>query len=1655
MWPDYGPTATGSILNAYYTDVDVVDVAWRWLERQGVTHGHGFEPGCGRGTWMANLPTGVTMDGVDIDPISVRVTALLTQQNAQVGRIETWTLNDSSSPDNGGYDFVVGNVPFSANKPGRNNPHRDNLHNLAVLRSAEMLRPGGVAAVVTSRYALDAATSRNWRERLAAEVDLVAAYRLPSGTHREAGTAVVTDLLILRRPGEGEQRPEPDWIDTATFELDGETQRHNAHFAAHPERVLGTYAPGGAYSPTNFSVKADRPAHELLDEQLNAISVSYDPHGVAPRTSAVQVTTETGRPLPAGSVVIDTGSATGFCVDGVEHPCPKNQRAALAELCAMRDSVLDYLDDPSEDGRLELLGQYQAWREHSGPLNDYTVIDRADGKTTRKYPAFGGFRRDPSWWNVAALEDFDDDTHTARPAPMLQRDTISATSVDWPSQARSLTEAVANSMGRFHHIDASYVAGQLGVELADAELQLATVAYENPVTSRWEVTAEYLSGDVVAKLDAARDAAEADTRFARNVDALVDALPTRLTPAEIQPELGVTWLSAEDMTQFLHDHIGSNHGKVLYHPPTGIWSSEGYAAGGPADFRTDRKNMLEQIVAGCNAKPTTVTKKVPHGDSEIEVVDEEATAREQLCRDNINEALGIWCWSEPERSQRLCDNYNRLFNRHRSTDYDGSHLVLPGLAADFTPRPHQKDVVWRILTAADSGTLMAHGVGAGKTAAMVIAAHEARRTGRVPGTTMFAVPKNMVEQFARDYLRLYPSARIITPHKTHSKQTVADQVAEFAARVATGDFDAAICSHEAVKTIPLSPDVEAAAINKRIADFSAFDPTTSASRREQKRIERQLDAFRNKLEALNDAAADPNITYFDRLPIGMLVVDEAHLAKNIALMTARQGLPIPDGSQIAEAVLARADLVRDRHGNGAVVMATATPVTNSPAEMWVFARLTAPDALERAGISHFDAFAANFLSPIETVEHTADQKLKMVTRLADYRNFPDLARMFRSFADVRQTDQLGFDLPDVAGGQPTVHLSPPTDQQMVVTDWASERVAGKHIDLPDGVRDPVVAILAATRAASLHPATISDEICARWATSGHRNLSFTWDEPNPKLEEAADTIAAIWRRTGDVAYDDSTVPGAAQAVFCDQGVPKKGGEDSVYSVLTNALVDRGVPREQIAWVHDWPQPDKRQPLWDQVRNGGVRIVMGSTAQMGVGVNIQTRLYAAHELTAPYRPDWLTQAEGRMIRQGNSHDTVELHRYVTEKTADASAWQILERKARFITTAMSHPDDLTRNLRDESQMTTAEEYAQISALATGDQRHIELATVTGAVERLERSARAHSASRDTQQRTISHSTTNIGRLDAQAAALARLSPASEDAFTAADIGQQMLAIRRTDRSVTLAGVTYDCRRDYEGLRLEIPDTGVFKYIERERLNPADGGTGLGRTIVHLHAKIPATINERHERIAELQRQIEAEQARPVPEVFPRQGELDQARERKAQLTEELKPRHGVQVDDTGASSDETTTAAAATAHPVYGQRTPTRSERHEWAGSYQRFNTMTVPNWGNRAKGSAAWIAAVNAHTTNPANASAKPQQIGQYMGIMLAAVYDGHTVSIAPMRHHGRFNAFTVDAGTLAARPFEDWLHTQYKRAINEKTALRADERRTDQGPSPHRGPER
>lgn len=1603
-WPGYQTVADASILNAYYTDPDVIDTVWGWLERNGVTSAVGFEPGCGRGDWMVAAPEGVRFDAVDIDPISVVVAGARGGDRVNVveSRLEDWHLARGTSPD--GYDVVVGNVPFGSWRPGVNNPHGDNLHNLAIARSVDMLRPGGVAAVITSRFSLDAAASRGWRERVAAEVDLVAAFRLPSNTHKEAGTAVVTDVLILRRPLPGETRPPATWVDTGTLTIDDTTVPVNRYWLDNPDHVLGEVELGGAYNRENISVRlTDGTAAERLAAALASHTVTFGPVGEAPAAgaAAVEVVTAHGRRLPAGSIVVDPSSSTGFSRDGAEHKVAKAERAELSSLLTLRDRALEYLDHPTDDARAELRALYDAYVDEHGPINRYgskpgrPTEAEPDPGMVRDYPKLGGFRTDPSFWNVGALEVFDDDTRTATPAAILQRQVLDTFEHSWPDSADTIQLAVAQSLARYHRIDPNYVASQLGLDPAETERQLESVAFVDPTNDEWVVADRYLSGDVRTRLDDAHDAVVAGrSEFARNVDALKAVQPEPLTAAEITPEFGVPWLEPADLNEFIYD-LARRDGQLRYHPPTGIWSHQG-RIGGPAPYQTDKLDMSEVIVAACNRKSVVVMKDQVQPDGTTKtVVDQVATAQHEQARNNLVEALANWVWSDPDRAARLVDRYNAMFNRLVPETWDGSHLELPGLSGEFTPRPHQLDVVWRTLCANDHGTLMAHGVGAGKTAAMIISAQEARRTGKVTGTALFVVPNSMVEQFARDFKRLYPAARVITPIPATKTASVKDALRELAARVATGDYDAAVITHDQVGTIPLSPDVERRILTDRIAEFNAYNLDDTAAGRAKANLEKRKQTMHAKLEALRDTQVDPSITYLDKMPIGMLVVDEAHLAKNIYLNSNIEGLGPSTPAARAEALLTFADLIRERSGPAAVITATATPIPNSAHEMWVMARLAAPAMLDRSGLRHFDAFAANFLNAVPVMELNAKQELVMKTRIAEYKNFPDLARIFRAFTDVRRSDQLGLNLPELVGGEARLHTVTPSQEQRDVVKWCAERADGHHIALSGDTRDadPIIAVLGSARTSSLHPATISAASLSKYATRSYPNLAFSWDDPSPKITAAADQIAEIYHRTATWTYPNSTVAGAAQAVFCDYGVPNPTRDGNAYELLTQMLVDRGVDPTHIRSVH--AAGKGRDELFEQVRNGTVRVLLGSTGQMGVGVNIQQRLYAIHELTAPYRPDWLEQAEGRMIRQGNQNPTVELHRYVTVETADANAWQMLARKMAFIEQAMSTPDELTRSLRDESHQSDAQQFAQIAALATGDPRHVRKAQLTSLVDRLERAERGHASRRSSQRKIIEGAERRIESLTTQIDTLAALRPTIDDDTTAKSVGQQILDHYRTAHpykpsTLTLCGIEWTWDPTGYDPVLKVRDTPLRTDIAmRDLRTNHDEGVGLGRRVLNrLHPdKIAATITQLVDRRDAEHTRLNSERAIPVPDVFPDAAELAAHRAELNALVEQLATTNtdtdpnqlaldhtsGIAVDTgpdrpvsppTATAAPSPTAATAASGAVAVDGAVPLtdrpRNEQAGWTGAFRYYTPGKPGSLGNHARDDdTAWEDAVN------------------------------------------------------------------------------------------------
>ncbi|MEQ1698583.1 MAG: hypothetical protein ABMA25_00655 [Ilumatobacteraceae bacterium] len=1438
---------------------------------------------------MLNAPAGCSFDAVDIDPVSVTVAAAITGQNITCTGIEDWHPARSSRTDGTvGYDFAVGNVPFSSIGPGRNNPHHDNLHNYAIDHAVRMLRPGGVAALLTSRFTLDSRNSR-FRERLAQSADLIAAVRLPSGSHRQCGTDAVTDLLILRKPHPGETRPNADWIHTSPIHGITGTQ-HNSYWESHPDHVLGSYQQGGAHGGTNVEVLNDHldTVAEQLANLLHQYDPRYQPAGDTPDQASFQraqqrASERDGIRYPAGTIHANPDGS--FTRDGQPFQCPATQADQLTALIGLRDLTYRYLAAPDDTVRDEMAATYQAYTQRFGYINTFTtgwkrtklrpdqepdvddiVEERDDGTrvvltASRNHPPMGRFRTDPGWWVVASLETFDDLTMTGQPAGLLTRDTIREAS-RWPEQADTPATAVANSMSRYGTIDPAYVCTQLGIQPSELHDRLDGIAYLRPDTT-YELAATYLAGDVVTKLEQATQAAATDSRYAANVTALRDAQPAPLTAAMITPTIGVNWITPSEYADFVH-HLTSSRATINYHAPTNAWEINGYI-NSPAKWSTKRRTTKALLEEMLTMTATLVTTEIDGN----RIVDVEATAEAQDRREDIQSEFRTWLFADTERTATIVDRYNRTFNRWATQKWSGEHLSFEGLAADFEPREHQRDVVWRILNTTDRGTLLAHGVGAGKTAAMIIAGHEARRTGRVNGTNVYAVPKSMVDQFALDYLRLYPAARILTP------PAGPDGRREFLARLATGDFDAAICSHQTFTSIPITVETQRAALEQRLVDLTP-PAGNDWSRTLHSQLERARKKVQERLDRLDDNA-DQTLIPLEHLGIGMLFVDEAHIGKNIQIVSKQTQLANRPSAR-ADDLLTKCDWIRANNGPGNLVFATATPVTNSPAEMWVFSRFLDTDALDRQNLRHFDAFAANYLQGVAQLEFDAGGNLSLKTRYAEYTNLPDLARAFRAYADVRATNTTGVALPRVRDGRPSVHIAQPTTDQNAVSEWLSRRA-----DNPTR-GDAIVAVYSTGRASALHPKAISQDTIDKFTGPALHDAT-----PTGKILDAAREIARIYHETGNRYYpptrpgvDDPA--GASQLVFCDLGVP--GSHFNVYDLLQRELTARGVDHRHIEYIHD--HPTDRETLFQRVRAGHTRVLIGSTQQMGVGVNVQHRLAGVHELTAPWRPDWLEQAEGRAIRQGNHNDTVEIHRYATAHTLDTVSWQTLERKARFINQAMSDPTDMARIIEDASTVTVAEEYAEIKAAACGDQRIVELASLTAQVNKLTRARRAHEANHHTQRRTIDVYRANIDNSTRQLANIAALPPKPEtvttEPETVTDTIRDLFQNKEHPATgkVTIDGIPFNYSKTFDWLELTAAGTDQRRIWDRHQLlDRKDGGRGIATAILNTTDRIHSgelASDLRHD-VTWYQRQLDTELANPVAEHYPRQGELDQVTRRR--------------------------------------------------------------------------------------------------------------------------------------------------------------------------------
>ena len=1313
LTPEEYEAARASTLNAHYTSPTVIRAVYEAVEQMGFRTGNILEPSCGVGNFFGMLPesmAGSRLYGVELDSISGRIAKqLYPKADITVAGFETTDRRDF-------YDLAIGNVPFGQYQVNDKayNKLGFNIHNYFFAKALDQVRPGGVVAFVTSRYTMDAKDS-TVRRYLAQRAELLGAIRLPNNAFRaNAGTDVVSDILFLQK----RDRPldiAPDWTQTGRTE-EGFTV--NQYFLDHPEMVLGRpTAESTQYGKQDYTVVPIE-GLDLADQLHDAVKYIRGTYQEAalPELGEGEDIDES---LPADPNVKNYSYTV---VDGavyfrensrmVRPDLNATAEARVKGLVGLRDCVQQLIDlemdaaAPDADIReqmAELNRLYDAFSAKYGLIND-----RANRLA---------FSDDSSYYLLCALEVLDEDGRLERKADMFTKRTIkpheAVTTVDTAS------EALAVSISEKACVDMAYMeqlTGKTGEELAD---ELRGVIFRVPGqtepdgTPHYVTADEYLSGNVRRKLRQAQRAAEQDPAFAVNVEALTAAQPKDLDASEIEVRLGATWIDKEYIQQFMYETFDTpfylqRSIEVHYSAFTAEWQISGKNAVGQRDvaayttYGTGRANANKILEDSLNLRDVRIYDTVEDADGkERRVLNAKETTLAAQKQQAIREAFKDWIWKDPQRRQALVRQYNEEMNSTRPREYDGSHIVFGGMNPSITLREHQKNAIAHVLYGGN--TLLAHEVGAGKTFEMVAAAMEAKRLGLCQ-KSLFVVPNHLTEQWASEFLRLYPSANILV---TTKKDFEKHNRKKFCARIATGDYDAIIIGHSQFEKIPISKERQERLLREQIWEITEGISEVEASGGERftvKQLERTKKSLEARLEKLQAEGRKDDVVTFEQLGVDRLFVDEAHNYKNLFLYTKMRnvaGLSTTDAQKSSD-MFAKCRYMDEITGGRGVVFATGTPVSNSMTELYTMQRYLQYDRLQELGMAHFDCWASRFGETVTALELAPEGTgYRARTRFSKFFNLPELMNLFKEIADIKTADQLHLPTPEVE-----YHniVAQPTEQQQEMVKALSERASLVHSGTVDPSQDNMLKITSDGRKLGLDQRIINQLLP---------------DEPGTKVNQCVDNIMQIWR--------DGEADKLTQLVFCDISTPqarpaKKVAkaldnptlhalEDAVpldepepaftvYEDIRQKLIAKGVPAEQIAFIHEANTEVRKKELFSKVRTGQVRVLLGSTAKMGAGTNVQDRLVALHDLDCPWRPGDLAQRKGRIERQGNQNETVHVYRYVTEGTFDAYLWQTVENKQKFISQIMTSKSPV-RSCDDVDE--TALSFAEIKALCAGDPR----------------------------------------------------------------------------------------------------------------------------------------------------------------------------------------------------------------------------------------------------------------------------------------------------------------------------------------------------------------
>ena len=1293
--PEEYKAARESTLSAFYTPPVVIKAMYEALGNMGLEKGNVLEPSCGIGNFLGLVPEGMDnlkMYGVELDSISGRIAKLLYPE----ADITINGFEKTQFPD-GFFDVAVGNIPFGGYKliDRRYDRQKFFVHDYFIAKTIDKVRPGGVIAFVTSNGSSGGTMDKkdaSSREYIAQRCDLLGAIRLPNNAFQaNAGTRMNTDILFLQKLDAPRilGKEVPEWVQTDEILREeytndkGETSYNfitvNRYFQNHPEMVLGEQKiVSGPYGP---QLVCQPIAGADLGEQLKE-AVSHIHGTITEMELEDSDLGEIDTSIPADPSIKNFSFAN---VDGVVY-YRENSRMNRMELPAMttervlgmielRDLTQELLQCQLEDGSDEKVHALQE------------KLNQTYDKFTGRYGLISSnankraFSQDSSYCLLSSLEILDEEGNLKRKADIFTKRTIrkpeAVTSVDTAS------EALAVSIGERAKVDVPFMAQLSGKTEEEVAEELAGVIFKNPVTESWETSDEYLSGNVREKLETARTFAKNHPEYAINVQALERVQPKDLDASEIEVRLGATWIEPAYITQFMGELFGTpdyllgRQIEVKYAPVNGQWN----VSGKNADYRnprvtatygTQRANAYRLLEDALNLRDTKIYDTVQEDGTEKRVLNKKETMLAQQKQEMIREEFKEWIFRDMDRRETLCRKYNELFNSIRPREYDGSHIQFTGMTPEITLMPHQKNAVAHILYG--HNTLLAHCVGAGKTFQMIAAGMESKRLG-LSQKNLYVVPNHLTEQWGSDFLRLYPNANVLVATK---KDFEPANRKKFCSRIATGDYDAIIIGHSQFERIPLSRERQAMSIEKQIDEITmAIEEAADqeGSRYTVKQMEKTRKNLETKLERLNDQSRKDDVVTFEQLGVDRLFVDESHFYKNLFLYTKMRniaGIAQTDAQKSSD-MFAKCQYLDEITGGRGVTFATGTPVSNSMVELYTIMRYLQYDTLQAMGLGHFDSWAAAFGETVTAIELSPEGTgYRAKTRFARFFNLPELISLFKESADIQTADMLHLPVPEAEYINEVLKPSP--EQEDLVSTFA-DRAEMVRSGLVEPREDNMLKITNDGRKCALDQRLINDMLP---------------DFPDSKVNRCVKNAFDIWQET---AQNRST-----QLIFCDLSTPKNDGTFNVYDDVREKLVARGIPREEIAFIHEAGTEAKKAELFAKVRSGKVRILLGSTPKLGAGTNIQDRLIALHHLDCPWKPADLEQQEGRILRQGNQNKKVKIFRYVTENTFDAYMWQILENKQKFISQIMTSKSPV-RACEDVDD--AALSYAEIKALATGN------------------------------------------------------------------------------------------------------------------------------------------------------------------------------------------------------------------------------------------------------------------------------------------------------------------------------------------------------------------